>query len=706
MVVGQICGSNGRRPCKLKVDAISEMRDCRSTSEVRRFLGACIFYRIWIAHFAHIADPLYDLLRKNVRFVWTDVHAKAMKLLKEALLSPPILRPLRYGDFLPIIVTVDSSPHASGWAVGQDDEEGNRFATRYGAKIFTERQRHYPQVKRELWGAKVALKQEKDYLIGAHVILETDCLPLLGMIANCDTPDIAMLRWIAFIRVFNPELKHIAGKDNPVADMLSRARYSSSQEDLEDAVCMATSSEEDYQQLEFREDLYLGELVQIGRYLSTLEKDPLWNADTFNRIRKKSYLFMLRDGVLWKHPKKKGQMLLRVIGTNKEKTEILRNLHDFDTAGHKGREATYERVKRLYWWPGMYVDVSEYVETCKVCQLYSKVQHRDGLVPTYPLSLHYQWAVDVVHMPKGVRGAQYLVLAIEDLSSYSKGRALTSNKTEAVCRFIMEDIVARYGCFDRMRADNGELNADEATNFFKKFHIKLKLTTTYNPEGNGKSERGHQPIVNAIVKACKGKMSLWPNFLPLALMASRMTCSSVTGYAPAELINGQLPLMPIEHDIASWRTIAWEDNVPQEELLLRRMEQFDQTPAKVAEAIEKVKAKRMANKPRFDKKHRLRPIPIQEGDWVLIAEGGLGQDHSSAKKFVQRWRGPFVVVICHANSTYTVRELDGSVHRVPYAGKRVKLFKRRMKFGELKDMGSEDDLEDLREDDDLEEAED
>ena len=91
MVVGQICGANGRRPCKLKVDAISEMRDCRSTSEVRRFLGTCIFYKIWITHFAHIADPLYDLLRKNVRFVWTDVHAKAMKLLKEALLSPPIL---------------------------------------------------------------------------------------------------------------------------------------------------------------------------------------------------------------------------------------------------------------------------------------------------------------------------------------------------------------------------------------------------------------------------------------------------------------------------------------------------------------------------------------------------------------------------------------------------------------------------------------
>jgi hypothetical protein len=74
--------------------------------------------------------------------------------------------------------------------------------------------------------------------------------------------------------MLNPELKHIAGKDNPVAHMLSRARYSSGQEDLDNAICMATTRKDDYQPLEFCEDLYSGDLVQIGWYLSTLEKDP------------------------------------------------------------------------------------------------------------------------------------------------------------------------------------------------------------------------------------------------------------------------------------------------------------------------------------------------------------------------------------------------------------------------------------------------
>jgi hypothetical protein len=62
-------------------------------------------------------------------------------------------------------------------------------------------------------------------LIGTNVVLETDCLPLLGMIVNCFIPDIAMLRWIAYIKSLNPILVHIIGKKDFVADKLSRARY-------------------------------------------------------------------------------------------------------------------------------------------------------------------------------------------------------------------------------------------------------------------------------------------------------------------------------------------------------------------------------------------------------------------------------------------------------------------------------------------------
>ena len=90
-------------------------------------------------------------------------------------------------------MTLDTSPIAIEWAVGQNNEEGNRFAIWFGARILIERQRVYPQVKKELWGALIALKADKNHLIGANVVLETNCLPLLDMIFNCNSLDIAML---------------------------------------------------------------------------------------------------------------------------------------------------------------------------------------------------------------------------------------------------------------------------------------------------------------------------------------------------------------------------------------------------------------------------------------------------------------------------------------------------------------------------------
>ena len=64
LVVGHLCGRYRRKPNPKNVDVINKMKACNSITEVRRFLGACVFYQIWIPHFAHIAEPLYNLLRK------------------------------------------------------------------------------------------------------------------------------------------------------------------------------------------------------------------------------------------------------------------------------------------------------------------------------------------------------------------------------------------------------------------------------------------------------------------------------------------------------------------------------------------------------------------------------------------------------------------------------------------------------------------
>lgn len=43
------------------------------------------------------------------------------------------------------------------------------------------------------------MKHEKEYLIGATLVVETDCLLLLELITSCPMLDIAMLRSTGYI---------------------------------------------------------------------------------------------------------------------------------------------------------------------------------------------------------------------------------------------------------------------------------------------------------------------------------------------------------------------------------------------------------------------------------------------------------------------------------------------------------------------------
>lgn len=50
---------------------------------------------------------------------------------------------------------------------------------------------------------------------------------------------------------------------------------------------------------------------------------------------------------------------------------ILYDAHDAPVAGHRGIDATLERVGHTYYWPHMNKTVRRYIATCDVCQLCS-----------------------------------------------------------------------------------------------------------------------------------------------------------------------------------------------------------------------------------------------------------------------------------------------------------------------------------------------
>ena len=135
--------------------------------------------------------------------------------------------------------------------------------------------------------------------------------------------------------------------------------------------------------------------------------------------------------------------------------------------------------------------------------------------------------------------------------------------------------------------------------------------------------------------------------------------------------------MRVEQSIISWFALPWQDEISREDLLALRIRQLERNSEDIEVAKARLKNARLKNKKDFDKRHRLRPRKIVEGDWVLVYDSSLDNQHSTARKFSQRWFGPYVVKKVEENATYHLVELDGTPLALPIAGKRIKIFKRR-----------------------------
>ena len=85
----------------------------------------------------------------------------------------------------------------------------------------------------------------------------------------------------------------------------------------------------------------------------------------------------------------------------------------------------------------------------------------------------------------------------------------------------------------------------------------------------------------------------------------------------------------------------------------------------------------------------MRPKKIEEGDWVLVYDISLDNQHKAMQKFARRWFGPYTVTSAN-DDTYHLTELEGTRLAIPMAGKQIKAFKRRFK-GEPEPTSETDD---------------
>jgi hypothetical protein len=166
------------------------------------------------------------LLTKDAPFEFDDGCLNAFQILKNALISTPIIQPPDW--LLPFEIMCDASDYAMGVVLGQTKDRKHHVIS-YASKTLSGPQLNYATTEKELLTIVFAIDKFISYLVGAKVIVYIDHAALKYLLTKKDAKP-RLIRWILLLQEFDLEIKDVKGIENSVADHLSRMQFKNPQE--------------------------------------------------------------------------------------------------------------------------------------------------------------------------------------------------------------------------------------------------------------------------------------------------------------------------------------------------------------------------------------------------------------------------------------------------------------------------------------------
>jgi hypothetical protein len=197
-----------------KVQEVINWKPLATVRQIRSFLGLAGYYRRFILDFSRIAKPMTELLKKGVKYEWSQKCEDAFHALRQHLTTAPVLaQPDNTKSFE---VYCDASGTGLGCVLMQD----NRVIA-YASRALRPHEQNYPTHDLELAAIVHALKIWRHYLMGAHCNIYTDHKSLKYIFTQADL-NMRQRRWLELIKDYDLEVHYHPGKANVVADALSR----------------------------------------------------------------------------------------------------------------------------------------------------------------------------------------------------------------------------------------------------------------------------------------------------------------------------------------------------------------------------------------------------------------------------------------------------------------------------------------------------
>jgi hypothetical protein len=685
-IVGYEVDLDGRYPAEKKLAKIRQWPQPRNVHEVRQFVGICVFYRQWVFCFSFKAEPLFRLLRKDFEFAWGMEQQQAMDILKDEILSAPSLITIDYKSGRMIFVGVDASAQGGGAVLEQVGEDGKRHPARFESTLWSESESKWHSTKLECKAVLWALKKFALYLYGARFTIETDARVLISQLnrSSTDLPGTVMNRWLSAILLWDFEIVHVAGKKNVIADALSRypqpdgwTQPQEPEEDLEPFINYMVGKHDDGSvfnivdsNTRILQDSYTEESEEIARFLHSGKRPDHLSRSGKRHWTRTARTFFERSGHLFKKSTR-NLAVRRVVDDPEVQKALIWEVHK--QLCHRGVQGTNAAVQCRFWWKGQFKMIQNELRICLECQTKQGARMEEMLrISTQP-TMFDRWTIDITYMPSRSGGVSYLAVAREASSGYPEARALKHATANTMAKFIYEDIICRWGAFSELSVDGGPENKSVVEALAKYYGIHRIRASSYNSKAQGMIERGHRPLVVALAKLGGN----WVHNLPSVLWADRVTVRRPTGLAPAELVMGKQPVLPIELSLESWQTLPWDAVESTSDLLALRTKQLEWKGEKLAEAIGRTTRSRLAAAEQWDlvKAH---DKDLDVGTLVLVWDAVRATDKSVRRKLDDRWLGPYRIASKNANTgTYWLEELDGTSFRHTTHGNRLKRFYQR-----------------------------
>jgi hypothetical protein len=213
LYLGHIIGEKGVQVHQEKITTIMEWPTPNTLTELRGFLGICTYYRKFVKGFSQLCEPLTDLTKKGA-FKWSEEAQATMDKMKKVMSTCPVLA---LPDFsLPFTLECDASGEGIGVVLIQ-----NRHPLAFESQKLRGHELLYNIYDKEMLAIMHALAKFRQYLVGSRFVVKLDHNSLKYLLEQKDLNE-RKQKWVSKIQAYDFDIEFIKGKNNAVADALSR----------------------------------------------------------------------------------------------------------------------------------------------------------------------------------------------------------------------------------------------------------------------------------------------------------------------------------------------------------------------------------------------------------------------------------------------------------------------------------------------------